>query len=122
MISCYYVFGKVICELTPKDTMYVSLPLFHSNSLGSGCACAFGGGAALAIAKFSVSRFWDDIRKYNATAFNYIGEVCRYLMNQPPKPDDSENPVRIVIGAGLRHEIWKDFKKRFNIEKVGEYY
>ena len=122
MVACYYVFGKVVCELTPKDTMYVSLPLFHSNSLGAGCASAFGGGAALAIAKFSVSRFWDDIRKHNATAFNYIGEVCRYLMNQPPKLDDSENPVRVVIGAGLRHEIWKDFKKRFNIEKVGEYY
>lgn len=123
MVACYYVFGRVVGELTPNDTMYVTLPLFHSNSLGGGCASAFGGGATLAIGrKFSVNRFWDEIRKYDATAFNYIGEICRYLMNQPPKPDDSENPVRVVIGAGLRHEIWKDFKKRFNIENVGEYY
>ena len=123
MVACYYVFGRVVGELTPNDTMYATLPLFHSNSLGAGCASAFGGGATLAIGrKFSVNRFWDEIRKYNATAFNYIGEVCRYLMNQPPKPDDSENPVRVVIGAGLRYEIWKDFKKRFNIEKIGEYY
>jgi len=43
-------------------------------------------------------------------------------MNQPPKPDDSNNPVRVVIGLGLRPEIWTDFKERFNIEKVGEYY
>ncbi|MFX0164293.1 MAG: long-chain-acyl-CoA synthetase [Candidatus Hodarchaeota archaeon] len=123
MVSCYYLFGGVILELTPDDTMYVSLPLFHSNSLGAGCATTFGGGAALSIGrKFSVTRFWDDIRKYNATAFNYIGEVCRYLMNQPPKPEDSDNPVKAVIGAGLRPEIWKDFKKRFNIPKIGEYY
>jgi citronellyl-CoA synthetase len=123
MVACYYVFGQAIGELTPDDTMYVSLPLFHSNSQGAGCASVFGGGAALAISrKFSVSHFWDEVRKYNATAFNYIGEVCRYLMNQPPKPDDSENSVRVVIGAGLRHEIWKDFKERFNIEKIGEYY
>ncbi len=123
MVNCYYAFGRIIAEFTPDDTMYVTLPLFHSNSLGPGCASAFGGGAALAIGrKLSVSRFWDEIRKYNATGFSYIGEVCRYLMNQPPKPDDSENPVRVVIGAGLRHEIWKDFKKRFNIEKIGEYY
>ncbi len=123
MVACYYAFGQVIAELTPNDTMYVSLPLFHSNSQGAGCGSAFGGGASLAIGrKFSVSRFWDEIRKYNATAFNYIGEVCRYLMNQPPKPDDVENNVRVVIGAGLRHEIWKDFKERFNIEKIGEYY
>ncbi len=123
MVACYYAFGRAIGEFTPNDTMYVTLPLFHSNSLGAGCGSAFGGGATLVIGhKFSVSHFWDEIRKYNATAFNYIGEVCRYLMNQPPKPDDSENSVRVVIGAGLRHEIWKNFKKRFNIEKIGEYY
>ena len=123
MVTCYYIFGPVLCELTPDDTMYVSLPLFHSNSIGAGFASAFGVGAALAIGrKFSVSRFWDEIRKYNATAFNYIGEVCRYLINQPPKPGDSDNPVRVIMGAGLRPEIWKDFKNRFNIEKITEYY
>ena len=123
MLAGYYVFGPVLCELTSEDTMYVCLPLFHSNSQGAGCACAFGGGAALAMGRrFSVSRFWEEIREYNATAFNYIGETCRYLMNQPPKPDDSENLVRVIIGAGLRPEIWKDFKKRFNIEKIVEYY
>jgi len=123
MVMAYYIIGPMLLELTPDDTMYAPLPLFHSNSLGAGWASAFGGGAALAIGcKFSVTRFWDEIRNYNATAFNYIGEVCRYLMNQPPKPSDSDNPVRVVIGPGLRPEIWKDFKKRFNIIKIGEYY
>ena len=123
MVSCYYIYGGMLLELTPDDTMYISLPLFHSNSLGVGCASTFGGGAAIAIGrKFSVTRFWDEIRNYNATAFNYIGEVCRYLMNQPPKPDDSDNPVKKILGLGLRNEIWMDFKERFNITKIGEYY
>ena len=123
MVGTYHVFGHMIGEFTPTDTMYVSLPLFHSNSLVVGCASAFAGGAALAIGRrFSASRFWDEIRKHNATAFNYIGEVCRYLINQPPKPDDSDNPVRVAIGLGLRPEIWTDFKERFNIEKIGECY
>ncbi|MHA2180077.1 MAG: AMP-binding protein [Promethearchaeota archaeon] len=122
MITCYYLFSKIL-EYTPDDTMYVSLPLFHSNTLGPGCASTFGGGATLAIGrKFSASNFWDEIRRYNATAFNYIGEVCRYLMNQPPKPDDSDNPVKKVLGLGLRNEIWMDFKERFNIPKIVEYY
>jgi len=69
--------------------------------------------AAAAIGrKFSVTRFWDEIRKYNATAFSYIGEICHYLMNQPFNPDDSKNSVKTVIGNGLRPEIWIDFKKR----------
>ncbi len=123
LINSYYFYGRGLGDLTPEDTMYVSLPLFHANSLGAGCAAAFGSGAAIAIGrKFSVNRFWDEIRKYNATAFNYIGEVCRYLMNQPPRAADSDNPVRVVIGAGLRPEIWVNFKKRFNITKIGEYY
>ncbi|MFX1532296.1 MAG: long-chain-acyl-CoA synthetase [Promethearchaeota archaeon] len=123
MLTSYYIFGPMLLELTPDDTMYISLPLFHSNSLGAGCASTFGAGATIAIGrKFSVTHFWDEIRKYNATAFNYIGEICRYLMNQPSKPNDSDNPVRVVLGAGLRPEIWKDFKKRFNITKIGEYY
>ncbi|MFW9896860.1 MAG: AMP-binding protein, partial [Candidatus Thorarchaeota archaeon] len=123
LITGYYSFGKMLLELTPEDTMYVTLPLFHSNSLGAGWAAAFGGGSTLALGrKFSVSRFWDETRKYNATVFNYIGELCRYLINQPPKPNDSDNPVKKIIGAGLRPEIWLDFKKRFNIDKIKEYY
>jgi len=123
MVSSYYLIGQMMLELTTEDTMYVPLPLFHSNSLGVGCATTFGGGAAIALGrKFSVTNFWDDIRKYNATAFNYIGEVCRYLINQPAKPNDADNPVKMVIGAGLRPEIWMEFKERFNIPKIAEYY
>jgi citronellyl-CoA synthetase len=122
MVGCYLLFSKIM-DYTPEDTMYVCLPLFHSNTIGPGCASTFGGGSTLAIGrKFSASKFWDEIRKYNATAFNYIGEVCRYLMNQPPKRDDVDNPVKKVLGLGLRNEIWMDFKKRFNIPKIVEYY
>jgi citronellyl-CoA synthetase len=118
-----YVFGNMIADFTSDDTIYISLPFFHGTALMTGWPSAIVSGGALAIArKFSVSHFWDDIRKHNATCFSYVGEICRYLMNQPPKPDDSENPVRAVIGNGLRPDIWLDFKKRFNIPHIGEFY
>ncbi|MFW9942689.1 MAG: long-chain-acyl-CoA synthetase [Candidatus Thorarchaeota archaeon] len=123
MVGSCYIIGLIVGELTHKDTMYIPLPLFHTTALCLGWAAAFGAGAAVALSRrFSVSRFWDDIHKYNATAFNYVGEMCRYLMNQPPNPNDSKNPVKTIIGNGLRPDIWKDFKKRFNITKVGEFY
>ena len=101
LISSYYFYGRGICNLTPEDTMYISLPLFHANAIGAGCAAALGSGAAVAIGrKFSVSNFWEEIRKYKATAFNYIGEVCRYLMNQPPRDDDSDNKWTIETRFG----------------------
>jgi citronellyl-CoA synthetase len=123
IVAVSWVYGIMVGELTPEDTNYISLPLFHGTGLFAGWAAAFGSGAAIAIGrKFSASCFWDDIRKYNATCFAYVGEICRYLMNQPSKPDDSNNSVRVVIGNGLRPEIWMDFKKRFNIPRIGEFY
>ncbi|MHA2121356.1 MAG: long-chain-acyl-CoA synthetase [Promethearchaeota archaeon] len=118
-----YLFGSMVAEFTSDDTIYIPLPFFHGTALMTGWSSTYVNGGALAIARrFSVHQFWDDIRKYNATGFNYVGEICRYLMNQPPKPDDADNPVKAIIGNGLRPEIWLDFKKRFDIERIGEFY
>ncbi|MFX0105201.1 MAG: AMP-binding protein, partial [Candidatus Hodarchaeota archaeon] len=118
-----FAFGKLIAQFTPDDTIYIPLPFFHGTALMTGWSSVLVNGAALALArKFSVSHFWDEIRKFNATGFNYVGEICRYLINQPPNDDDSNNPVRVVIGNGLRPEIWEAFKKRFNIPVIGEFY
>src|SRR5690606_31375127 len=80
-------------------------------------------GAGLVLArKFSASRFWEDVRKYDCTAFAYVGELCRYLNEQPGKPNDRDNRVHVIVGNGLRPSIWKQFKDRFGIERVVELY
>ena len=123
MVVSGIMYGQALARLTSEDTMYVSTPLFHPHGLAIGMSCVFNIGGTLALArKFSASRFWDDVRKFKATVFNYVGELCRYLMNQPPKPNDADNLVNTVIGNGLRPEIWKEFKTRFGIERVGEFY
>ncbi len=120
--GCYW-FGKIVLNLKHSDIMYISLPLYHSTGLSVGWTAAAGSHAAVALSrKFSVSNFWKDIRRYKATAFCYIGELCRYLMNQLPSPDDRENMVQKIIGNGLRADIWKDFKKRFGVPEVYEFY
>lgn len=52
----------------------------------------------------------------------YIGEICRYLLAQPRKPEDRQHRVRVAFGNGLRPQIWRDFQTRFNIERIGEFY
>lgn len=52
----------------------------------------------------------------------YIGEICRYLLRQPPSPHDTAHQVRLMIGNGLRPEIWSEFVERFQIKNVGEIY
>ncbi|XP_063955954.1 long-chain fatty acid transport protein 2-like [Lytechinus pictus] len=111
--------------LKPTDVLYVSLPLYHSSGLLNGVLSCLSAGCTVALApKFSASRFWDDVRKHKATAFLYIGELCRYLLAQPEKPNDGQypSPLRIAYGNGLGADIWERFQKRFKIEKVVEWY
>ena len=123
LVRCKYNNGNIVLDMKPHDTMYVPLPFFHTNALALSWPTVFANGSAVAIRrKFSVSNFWNDVHKYNATAWCYIGELCRYLMNQPPQSGDSNNPLNKIIGNGLRPDIWKDFKKRFGISKVFEIY
>ncbi len=123
LVCSRYFNGKIVLNSKPQDTLYVPLPFFHTNALALSWPTVFANGSAVAIRrKFSVSNFWSDVRKYNATAWCYIGELCRYLMNQPPQPDDRDNPLTRIIGNGLRPDIWREFKNRFGISKVYEIY
>jgi len=123
LVCSRYFNGKIVLNSKPQDTLYVPLPFFHTNALALSWPTVFANGSAVAIRrKFSVSNFWRDVRKYNATAWCYIGELCRYLMNQPPQPDDRDNPLTRIIGNGLRPDIWREFKNRFGISKVYEIY
>src|SRR4029453_9423029 len=96
-------------------------------------ACMMGGvmaagsalmsGAVLVLArKFSARRFWSDCRENEVTSFQYIGELCRYLLNAPEHADETRHRVRVCIGNGLRPEIWEQFQERFGIPKIIEFY
>ncbi|HVL02008.1 MAG TPA: long-chain-acyl-CoA synthetase [Dongiaceae bacterium] len=122
-MKSYGGFGVMAMRLGPKDVMYSTLPLYHATGL---CVCwgsAVAGSAGFAIRrKFSASNFWKDVRKFNATAIGYVGELCRYLLDQPKQADDANNPVRKMIGNGLRPNVWMPFKERFKIEEICELY
>jgi fatty-acyl-CoA synthase len=116
-------FGGLGLRLKGSDTLYSCLPLYHNNALTVAVSSVITSGATLALGKsFSASRFWDEVISNSATAFIYIGEICRYLLNQPPKPTDRKHKVRLIAGNGLRPEIWEEFTTRFGIARVCEFY
>jgi acyl-CoA synthetase (AMP-forming)/AMP-acid ligase II len=115
--------GHLGLRLKAHDVLYCPLPLYHNNALTVSWSAVVGAGACLALGrKFSATRFWDEIRASRATSFCYIGELCRYLLNQPPKPDDATHGVRAIIGNGLRPDIWPAFQQRFGIPHIAEFY
>ena len=115
--------GALGMRLKSSDTLYCCLPLYHNTALTVAVSGVISAGATLALGRsFSASRFWDEVTHYDATAFVYIGEVCRYLLNQPQKDTDRTNKVRVIGGNGLRPDIWDEFTARFDIPRVFEFY
>ena len=111
------------CALYEKsDILYTCLPLFHGNALWLCVTQGMHRGCKVVLAKkFSASRFWDDIRKYNVTAFNTIGAIIPILMKQPPRENDRINNVRFTVSAACPVDDWEKFEKRFGI-KIYEVY
>ena len=117
------MFGIGCLDLKPKQTIYAPLPLYHNQALTMAWSSAVATGSALAIRrKLTVSGFWEDCARHDAVAVAYIGEIPRYLLNQPPSPADRQHPVRKLVGVGMRPDIWMPFKKRFGIRDIYEYY
>ncbi|MBJ7289847.1 long-chain-acyl-CoA synthetase [Williamsia sp.] len=115
--------GGMGVRLRHNDTLYACLPLYHNNALTVSLSSVLGSGACLAIGRsFSASKFWDDIILNRATAFCYIGELCRYLLAQPEKDTDRKHSVRVAVGNGMRAEIWDEFSERFGIDRIVEFY
>jgi fatty-acyl-CoA synthase len=120
-----FMMSGFVGALKPRasDRIYNPLPLYHST--GGVCAVGmafFTGGALILKRKFSVHEFWSDVHKYGATMFEYIGELCRYLLNAPPSPLEKCHRVRAITGNGLRPEIWRAFQERFAIPRIVEFY
>lgn len=108
---------------TETDRMYNCLPLYHSvGGVVAVAATLVAGGSTVIAGKFSTGRFWDDIRRWDCTQFQYIGELCRYLLNTPAKPGDRQHRLRAICGNGLRADIWMAFKERFAIPQIFEFY
>ncbi|HKB97008.1 MAG TPA: long-chain-acyl-CoA synthetase [Rhizomicrobium sp.] len=120
-----FMMSGFVGALRPRqsDRIYAPLPLYHST--GGVCAVGmafFSGGALILKRKFSVHEFWSDVHRYRATIFEYIGEVCRYLLNAPPSPLERSHEIRVITGNGLRPEIWREFQSRFAIARIVEFY
>ncbi len=115
--------AKAGFKCTPADRIYVCLPLYHATGLMVGTFAGISGGAGMFIRrKFSASKFLPEVRAHNCTCLIYIGELCRYLTNTQAQPDDHKNPLRAMMGNGMRPDIWMNFKNRYGVKRITEFY
>ena len=121
MLACYGFAG--VMGTTSSDRNYVCLPMYHT----AGGLCAIGsllvnGGSVYIRDRFSAREFWDDIVNNECTMMQYIGELCRYLVNSPPQPNETKHKLRLACGNGMRPDIWDEFKTRFRVPLILEFY
>lgn len=108
-------------DATADDVFYCFLPLYHGAAATSVTSTALKAGATIVVRrKFSTREFWNDVRRYGITVCQYIGEICRYLLNQPPTDRDREHTLRCMMGAGLTPESWLRWVDRFGPIQIFE--
>jgi fatty-acyl-CoA synthase len=106
-----------------SDRMYNCLPMYHSiGGVVATGAMLVSGGSVVVRRRFSASHFWDEVVEWNCTLLQYIGELCRYLVNSPPHPREADHRIRVCCGNGLRPDIWQMFQRRFHIPQILEFY
>jgi len=112
-----------LMDVRSSDRMYNCLPMFHSvgGVLATG-AVLVGGGAVVIRERFSARQFWSDVVGWDCTLFQYIGELCRYLLHSEPQPRETDHRIRMACGNGLRPDVWNAFQERFAIPQILEFY
>lgn len=112
-----------LMDARPDDRLYDCLPLFHSvGGIVAPFSILFAGASAVLAREFSASSFWRDIVHFDCTSFQYIGELCRYLLKTDPSEFEKGHRLRLACGNGLRGDIWQEFQTRFSIPQVLEFY
>jgi len=106
-----------------SDRIYDCLPMYHTTGgvVATG-ALLVKGGSVVIRESFSAGAFWDDVVRHRCTIFQYVGELCRYLLHAPPKPTEAKHRLRLACGNGLRPDIWNEFQSRFRIPRIIEFY
>ncbi|MGX1319389.1 fatty-acyl-CoA synthase [Bradyrhizobium sp. USDA 377] len=112
-----------LTDASIDDRLYDCLPLHHSvGGVAAPCSMLCAGGSVAIAEKFSAGRFWDDIERLDCTVFQYIGELCRYLLKAPASEQETRHRLRLAVGNGLRRDIWETFANRFAIPQILEFY
>ncbi len=105
-----------VAGYTEKDRIYNALPLFHGNAqLCSMMPALYSGAQMVLIERFSASRFWEEVKRYGCTEFNGIGGLLPIMYKAEPKPDDADNPLRLILNAATPKDLIEPFEKRFGL-------
>ncbi|CAG0985106.1 fatty-acyl-CoA synthase [Myxococcaceae bacterium] len=119
--GAFAMLGRIL-GYRPDERPYTGLSLTHGNAQAVTLGPSLHMGLRAVLSRrFTKSRLWDICRTHGCTTFSLLGGMATAIYAEPRRPNDRENPVRMVISAGMPRAIWKDFEERFGVQ-VFEWY
>ncbi|MFH1032910.1 MAG: AMP-binding protein [Pseudomonadota bacterium] len=121
-LSAFANMAKLVYQYRDDERPYTGLSLTHGNAQAVTLIPSLLLGLPAVIScKFTKSRIWDVCRKYGCTTYSLLGGMMMAIFSEPVRPDDADNPVRLVLSAGTPRSIWEAFEKRFGV-RIHEWY
>ena len=115
--------GKIYCLQTTLQLLTAPTPLYHGAAHGLCVTPSIHAGSTIVLGRrFSHKNFWPEVANSGATHIQYVGELCRYLLNGPSNPYERKHNVQVAWGNGMRPDVWEAFRERFNIPYIHELY
>jgi crotonobetaine/carnitine-CoA ligase len=108
-------------RFTEREVTYSAFPLFYIDATVYAIGSSLLLGATAAIGeRFSTAGFWDDLRHFGATNFDFVAATLAFLMEQPPSADDRRHAARLAWGIPLPPNA-AQFEARFGVRLVDGY-
>ena len=121
-LAAFATLAQLVWQYQPEDKLYTGLSLTHGNAQAVTMIPSIMLGIPSVISqRFTKSRTWDICRQFGCTSFSLLGGMMMGIFSEPERPDDADNPVRLVLSAGTPRSIWESFEKRFGV-LVHEWY
>lgn len=102
-------------DLGADDRVLIVLPLFHVGGTGWVYAALTWGASVAILPRFETRRFWQDVAELGATTCTMVGAMATFLLQQPPRDDDAQTPLRIALATPWM-ETWPEFAERFGVD------
>ena len=115
-LASFSQLANFVWQYNQDDRLYTGLSLSHGNAQAVTMIPSLLLSIPSVISrKFTKGRIWDICRKYGCTTFSLLGGMMMGIYSEPKRPDDADNPVRLVLSAGTPRGLLEDFEKRFNV-------
>ncbi len=103
------------------DVLVTTLPMFHTNALGTFFQTLLNGAMLIVEPRFSASAFISALARHKATVTFVLGAMVPMLLAQEPSSADRAHDVRLALAPAVPAHFHAQFTERFGFGLLDGY-